>query len=170
MATYNPSVLRDDSSVDYVVDGATHTPDFSHQLTEAAIKESSLNSLFALGKMVAGAGLTGVVLLSIGHASVAVFGALCAGITMLYMAGLLDVTRLRDAMVLLVPTAFIWALLMVDHRNILLVGLALFTHVCTTFFAGTSKTSGAIQALGLWPLLFGMSASAALIFGFQYFL
>ncbi|HVL02506.1 MAG TPA: hypothetical protein VM553_21950 [Dongiaceae bacterium] len=84
-------------------------------------------------------------------------GAFSAGLGMLYLANLADVTRYRDAIFFIVPTLFIWGMLVLDHHRLELVALTWFTHVFIGFVGSFIRTSGGIAELRIWSLLLGIS-------------
>ena len=92
------------------------------------------------------------------HSSlIPVLSAYSAAAAVLYIASLSGALHPRDFFAMIVPGFTIWGLLMSDINNGLLLGFSLFTHTLTGFYGTLSKPRGAIQELGLWPLLLGFN-------------
>lgn len=107
---------------------------------------------FALGAV--GAAL---ILFLLSNPGLPFLGAFSAGLGVLYLANLADVTRYRDAIFFIVPTLFIWGMLGLDHHRPELVALTWFTHVFIGFVGSFVRTSGGIAELRIWSLLMGFS-------------
>jgi hypothetical protein len=84
------------------------------------------------------------------------YAAFSASVTMLYIASLSDVSRLRDGIFLLAATAVILAPISYDHSNVQLVSLTLLTHLLIAFVSVITRARNTLSELNLWPLLFGL--------------
>ncbi|RLU01259.1 MAG: hypothetical protein D9N14_02665 [Ketobacter sp.] len=92
------------------------------------------------------------------------YAALSAAISVLYIASLTDITRMREGLPLVAAAATNWALLGIDAGNVSLVMLSLATHVVMSIYAILSQHANSLRLLGLWPLLLGIELFSLLCF------
>lgn len=125
-------------------------------MLSAALKENGLHVLWVVTRIVLAFLLVCLVTVVLQqYVQVNFYAAWSAMVAVLYLANMVDVVRLRDAVSLLVPGLFIWAALFYDATSAAIVGLTLFTHVVVAFFAGISRTSGSLRDIELWAYLLG---------------
>ena len=84
-------------------------------------------------KFVLGATGAALILFLLNNPGLPFLGAFSAGLGVLYLANLADVTRYRDAIFFVVPTLFIWGMLALDFHGNEGVALSWFTHVFLGF-------------------------------------
>lgn len=110
-------------------------------------------------KVVLGAAAMSAFAIVVGQPGLPFFAALSAMFAILYLASASDADGVRDIVSLVVPSLFVWGILLINHQNPILIGLTLFTHVLQAFFSGFLQSSGSFKDLRLWPVLFGVSVA-----------
>ena len=131
----------------------------------SALQESTELVLNVVSRTLLGVLVVVVVAVSLPFApGIGFYSALSASLALVYIASLTDVRRVRDAIYLVTVAVFVVTVLAFNPLHPVWVGLTLFTHVFMSFSTGLSRTSGSLNELNLWPVLFGIELSVLLFF------
>ncbi len=131
----------------------------------SALRENAAITVSVISKTLLSALAVAVVAALLPYApAISFYSAFSASLGLIYIASLAYARGFRDAIVLIMPTVLIFAVLGFDSHNVALVGLTLFTHVFLSFTAGFSRAGGSLRDLGLWPVLFGVELMMLIFF------
>lgn len=95
------------------------------------------------------------------------YAALSASISVLYIASLMDISRIKEGVPLILAAITSWILLGINASDPTMVTLSLATHLIMSVYAILSRDSNSLQLLGLWPLHLGIVLFSMICFVFS---